>query len=56
MFLAGLLRMTELGEAETDRLLAAVLPALAGTVRLTRRQVNRIGGRVASPPARTPHP
>ena len=44
MFLAGLLRMTELGEAETDRLLAAVLPALAGTVRLTRRQVNRIGG------------
>ena len=28
MFLAGLLRMTELGEAETDRLLAAVLPAL----------------------------
>ena len=44
MFLAGLLRMTELGEAETDRLLAAVLPELAGTVRLTRRQVNRIGG------------
>ena len=32
MFLAGLLRMTELGEAETDRLLAAVLPALAGNI------------------------
>lgn len=59
MFLAGLLRMTELGEAETvDRLLAAVLPELAGTVRLTRRQVNRIGGwfaDVSLPPARTPH-
>lgn len=44
MFLAGLLRMTELDEAETDRLLASVLPELAGAVRLTRRQVNRIGG------------
>ena len=44
MLLAGLLRMTEPDEAETDRLLAAVLPDLAGTVRLKRRQVNRIGG------------
>ena len=44
MFLAGLLRMTELDEAETDRLLASVLPELAGAVRLTRRQVNRISG------------
>lgn len=44
MFLAGLLRMTELDEAETDALLAAVLPELAGTVRLTRKQVNGIGG------------
>ena len=44
MLLAGLLRMTEPDEAETDRLLAAVLPDLTGTVRLKRRQVNRIGG------------
>ena len=44
MLLAGLLRMTEPDEAETARLLAAVRPALAGTVRLKRRQVNRIGG------------
>ncbi|WP_308773969.1 LarC family nickel insertion protein [uncultured Bilophila sp.] len=44
MFLAGLLRMTELDEAETDALLTAVLPDLAGAVRLTRKQVNRIGG------------
>jgi hypothetical protein len=44
MFLAGLLRMTEIDEAETNRLLAAILPELAGTVHLTRRQVNNIGG------------
>lgn len=44
IFLTGLLHVMELGEAETDRLLAAILPELAGTMRLTRRQVNRIGG------------
>ncbi len=44
IFLAGLLRMTETDEAETNRLLSAILPELAGTVRLTRRQVNHIGG------------
>ncbi|WP_188055528.1 LarC family nickel insertion protein [Oryzomonas rubra] len=44
ILLAGLLRMTETGEAETDRLLSAILPELSGTVRLTKRQVNHIGG------------
>ena len=44
IFVAGLLRMTELGEAETNGILAAILPELAGTLRLTRRQVNHIGG------------
>lgn len=44
IFLAGLLRMTETDEAETNRMLSAILPELAGTVRLTRRQVNNIGG------------
>jgi len=44
IFLAGLLRMTDTDEAETDRLLAAILPELAGTVRLIKRQVNHIGG------------
>lgn len=44
MFLAGLLRMTGIDETELDGLLSAILPELAGTVRLTRRQVNRIGG------------
>lgn len=44
MFLAGLLRMTELGEAELNARLAAILPELTGTVRLVRRQVNHIGG------------
>lgn len=44
IFLAGLLRMTELSEAMLDERLAAVLPELAGSVRLVRRQVNHIGG------------
>lgn len=44
IFLAGLLRITETGEAETNRLLSAILPELSGTVRLTKRQVNHIGG------------
>ena len=44
MFLAGLLRMTESGEAELNGLLPAIAPELAGSVRLVRRQVNHIGG------------
>lgn len=44
MFLAGLLRMTEIDEVETNRLLTAILPELAGSVYLARRQVNNIGG------------
>lgn len=44
IFLAGLLRMTDTDEAETNRLLSAILPELSGTVRLTKRQVNHIGG------------
>ncbi|QEM69780.1 LarC family nickel insertion protein [Geobacter sp. FeAm09] len=44
ILLAGLLRMTDTGEAETDRLLSAILPELSGTVRLAKRQVNHIGG------------
>ncbi|WP_418216136.1 LarC family nickel insertion protein [Bilophila wadsworthia] len=44
MFLAGLLRMTEISQAMLDERLAAVMPELAGSVRLVRRQVNHIGG------------
>ncbi len=44
MFLAGLLRMTGMEEAELGARLNAVLPDLAGSVRLVRRQVNHIGG------------
>lgn len=44
MFLAGLLCMTGMGEAELDERLKAVMPELAGSVRLVRRQVNHIGG------------
>lgn len=53
IFLAGLLRMTEIDESETNRLLSAILPELAGTVRLTKRQVNNIGGWFAE--VRLPH-
>lgn len=44
ILLAGLLRMTEIDAAETDSLLGAIMPELAGSLRLTRRQVNHIGG------------
>lgn len=44
MLLAGLLRMTACEEPVLDQTLAAILPELAGSVRLTRRLVNRIGG------------
>lgn len=44
MLLAGLLKMTEADEADTERLLNAIMPELAGTLRLARKQVNHIGG------------
>ncbi|MGE4263323.1 MAG: LarC family nickel insertion protein [Desulfovibrio sp.] len=44
MLLAGLLKMTEVDEAETAALLAAIMPELTGTLRLARKQVNHIGG------------
>ncbi len=44
MFLAGLLRMTEIDARETDLLLGSILPELAGTVVLTRKQVHHISG------------
>ncbi len=44
IFLAGLLRMTEISEEETERLLVSIMPELAGSLRLVRRQVNHIGG------------
>lgn len=44
IFLAGMLRMTECGPDETETLLAAIMPELAGSLRLVRRQVNHIGG------------
>lgn len=44
MFLAGLLRMTDISPEETERLLHGIMPDLAGCLRLTRREVNHIGG------------
>lgn len=44
IFLAGLLRMTEIDAVEMNGMLSAILPGLAGTVRMTRQQVNGIGG------------
>ena len=44
MFLAGLLRMTEPTGHEINQLLGSILPELAGTVSLTRKQVHHIGG------------
>jgi uncharacterized protein (DUF111 family) len=44
MLLAGLLKMTEVDEAETAAMLAAIMPELTGTLRLVRKQVNHIGG------------
>lgn len=44
MILAGLLKMTGVSEAETEAMLAAIMPELAGVLRLVRRQVNHIGG------------
>ncbi len=44
IFLAGLLRMTECDETMLNERLSAILPELAGTVHLTRREVNHISG------------
>ena len=44
IFLAGMLRMTECSAEDTERLLSAIMPELAGSLRLTRRQVNHVGG------------
>ncbi len=44
MFLAGLTRMTATDEPELNRLLAAILPELDGSVHLVRKQINHIGG------------
>ena len=44
MFLAGLLCMTGIDVQKLDYLLSSILPELAGTVRLTQRQVNHIAG------------
>ena len=53
MMLAGLIRMTGIGEQELDSLLGSIMPELAGTVRLVRRHVNHIGGWGAE--VRLPH-
>jgi pyridinium-3,5-bisthiocarboxylic acid mononucleotide nickel chelatase len=44
IFLAGLLRMTELPEPAISERLAAIMPELTGSVRLVRRLVNHVGG------------
>lgn len=44
IFLAGLLRMTACDEAMLNERLSAILPELAGTVHLTRREVNHVNG------------
>ena len=44
MFLAGLMRMTGMEGDALDGLLGSILPELAGSVRLIRREVNHVGG------------
>lgn len=44
IFLAGLLKITECSEAELERLLISIMPELANSVKLVRKQVNYIGG------------
>ena len=44
MFLAGMLRLTDMGGEELSGLLASILPGLADAVRLDRGQVQGIGG------------
>lgn len=44
MFLAGLARMTGMDADALDGLPGSILPELAGSVRLVRREVNHVGG------------
>lgn len=44
MLLTGLLKMTEVSEAEVETLLAAIMPELSGSLRLVRKQVHHVGG------------
>ena len=44
MFLAGLLKMTEMDIEETAPLLSSILPELAGSISLIRKKVNNVGG------------
>ncbi len=44
IFLAGLLRMTEMDGEALNSLLTSILPELTGSVRLVRREVNHVGG------------
>ncbi|MCD8339187.1 MAG: LarC family nickel insertion protein [Burkholderiales bacterium] len=44
MFLCGLLRMLAYTQEQTNEILCGIFPKLTGTVRLTRKSVNNIGG------------
>jgi len=44
MFLAGLLKLTELSEKKIDQTLCAIMPQLSKSLSLVRREVNHIGG------------
>ncbi len=44
MFLCGLLRMLEISREETDEILNGIFPQLKGSVEMTRKSVNGIGG------------
>ncbi len=47
MFLAGLLCMTGTAPEELEKELSSIMPELSGSVQLTRKEVNHIGGRHA---------
>ncbi len=44
MFLCGLLRMLDYTQEQMDEVLCGIFPKLKGTVQLTRKSVNNIGG------------
>ena len=48
IMLAGLMRMTEISAEDFEARLASLMPELAGSVKLVRREVNHIGGWHAS--------
>ncbi len=48
MLVAGLMRVAGPSDEEIDRLLAAILPELTGTLRLTKRKVNQVTGWTAT--------